>query len=150
MLNSLVWLIPIFPHAQITKSISRFIAQNRARNDTSNRNEFLLSLAEKKKRLQEAGSAGTGDPGPSCARTDAKTQNRDVQMKYDIVKNEDGPLRKTLKRHYDAKATETGTQTTTKKSDNATVSRYPGLDERLSNIETHVAVRYGTFIDVSP
>lgn len=131
-------------HSQITKSISRFLAQNRARNDASNRNEFLLSLAEKKRQLQEsADGSALPEPGPSCARTDAKTQNRDVQMKYDIAKNEDGPLRKTMKRGHDAVASDSNPPATTKKQDEVSADRYPALDERLRNIETHVAVLYG-------
>jgi hypothetical protein len=44
---------------------------------------------------------------------------RDLQMKYDIAKDE-GPLRKTIN---------TASKT--------------GLDERVRNLETHLAVRYG-------
>ncbi|KAJ7045852.1 hypothetical protein C8F04DRAFT_1249222 [Mycena alexandri] len=91
----------------ITKSISAFLAQNRAKNDASNRAEFLHSLAEKK-RKRAAEDEGDGarpnsadvemkeDP-PSCARTDAKPIDRDTQMKYDIAKNHDGPLRRTTR-----------------------------------------------------
>ncbi|KAI0744095.1 hypothetical protein C8Q80DRAFT_1272681 [Daedaleopsis nitida] len=133
------------------KEISRFLAQNRARNDASNRNEFLLSLAEKRRRLNDNGDAAVSPP-PSCARTDAKTQNRDLQMKYDIAKNEDGPLRRTMK----AVASPQGTNVTKAKGNtaNATANaltdahdypsaeRYPALDERVQNIEKHLAVRY--------
>ncbi|KAI0786647.1 hypothetical protein C8Q75DRAFT_699846, partial [Abortiporus biennis] len=136
-------------HTSITRSISRFLAQNRARNDQSNKQEFLLSLAEKRRKLTEQGEYSSTNPPdseiPSCARTDAKTQNRDIQMKYDIAKNEDGPLRKTMKQRpkdqepspnrVDEGRKETG-------SHPPTASRYPALDERLKNIETHLAVRY--------
>ncbi|EKM54677.1 uncharacterized protein PHACADRAFT_185569 [Phanerochaete carnosa HHB-10118-sp] len=130
--------------SRITRDISRFLAQNRARNDLSNRNEFLLSLAEKKRKVRESNSdAETIGPEPSCARTDARTQNRDVQMKYDIVKNEDGPLRKTLKREQESKPLEPKSDTPEAKTDSTpTAERYPALSERLHNIETHVAVRY--------
>lgn len=75
----------------------------------------------------------------SCARTDAKTQDRDVQMKYDIAKNEDGPLRKTMK----APATDP-VQKNHRSSDGVPTSEsHPGFDERLQNVETHLAVRYG-------
>ena len=133
---------------QITKDISRFLAQNRARNDASNRNEFLLSLAEKRRRLDGHGNSET-TPIPSCARTDAKTQDRDVQMKYDIAKNEDGPLRRTMK----TGVSEAETPSTVRERSMAnandeahgspSAARYPALDERLHNIEAHLAVRYG-------
>ncbi|KIP06979.1 hypothetical protein PHLGIDRAFT_30226 [Phlebiopsis gigantea 11061_1 CR5-6] len=126
----------------ITKSISHFLAQNRARNDASNRREFLLSLAEKNQHLSEVDGSETGGTGASCARTDAKTQNRDIQMKYDIAKNEDGPLRKTMKRDHETSTDEATSSSKGKAYDEATADRYPGLDERLRNIETHVAVRY--------
>ena len=64
-------------------------------------------------------------------------------MKFDIAKNEDGPLRRTLKvemknenNHPADKTVEGGHL--------ATASRHPGLDERLKNLEAHLAIRYGT------
>ncbi|KAJ3554572.1 hypothetical protein NM688_g3035 [Phlebia brevispora] len=130
----------------VTKSISRFLAQNRARNDASNRQEFLLSAAEKRRKLEEDGVIKPGEDVQiaSCARVDAKTQNRDLQMKYDIAKNEDGPLRKTLK------ASDPGTNEQQKNDMDAifddhrevTAKRHPALDERLRNIESHVAIKY--------
>ncbi|KAH9944692.1 hypothetical protein B0H21DRAFT_694713, partial [Amylocystis lapponica] len=131
--------------ASTTKSISRFLAQTRARNDASNRAEFLQSLAEKRRRLNESGDSEPTQAIPSCARTDAKTQDRDSQMKYDIAKNEDGPLRRTLKsgvrnsaaQGQKADNREDGGTRTESASD-----RHPGLDERLRNIETHLAIRY--------
>ncbi|PIL35952.1 hypothetical protein GSI_01612 [Ganoderma sinense ZZ0214-1] len=138
-------------NTSITKDISRFLAQNRARNDASNRNEFLLSIAEKRRRLNENGEFEASSPLPSCARTDAKTQNRDLQMKYDIVKNEDGPLRRTMK--PGALSGTNSSQHTAPAKDNhngaarptegyPSVERYPALDERLQNVEKHFAVRY--------
>jgi hypothetical protein len=89
---------------QVTKSISQFLARSRDRNDRSNRAEFLQSLAEKR----QAPTAGTSDQTSSsttndeetqenfsCARVDAKTIDRAKQIKYDIMKNEDGPLKGT-------------------------------------------------------
>ncbi|KAI0775812.1 hypothetical protein BD413DRAFT_531765 [Trametes elegans] len=132
----------------ITKDISRFLARNRARNDASNRNEFLLSLAEKRRRLNENGKAAPSEPIPSCARTDAKTQNRDLQMKYDIAKNEDGPLRRTLKTGATG-APESNAASRANVDSAASASqsypgaeRYSALDERLQNVETHLAIRY--------
>ncbi|KAI0745869.1 hypothetical protein C8Q76DRAFT_808284 [Earliella scabrosa] len=139
----------IQPRSQssITRDISRFLAQNRARNDASNRNEFLHSLADKRRRLNDDGdSVPAGDP-PSCARTDAKAQNRDLQMKYDIAKNEDGPLRRTMKAAAPAQPESDPAQEANRKvlgfaQEYPRAERYPGLDERLQNIEKHLAVRY--------
>lgn len=90
----------------------------------------------------------------SCARTDMKTIDREVQMKYDIAKNEDGPLKRTMKAS-EAKAPEQlrekaksaatfSADTEESVAMSLTPSRYPGLDERLVNIEKHLAVRYGS------
>ena len=85
----------------------------------------------------------------SCARTDAKTQNRDLQMKYDIAKNEDGPLRRTMKAGASVDTGVAASSALQNESSSADASdypnavRYPGLDERLQNIEKHFAVRYG-------
>ncbi|KAK0503706.1 hypothetical protein EDD18DRAFT_473941 [Armillaria luteobubalina] len=49
----------------LTKSISQYLSCNCARNDASNRAEFLRP-----------------PPDTSCARTDVKILNRDTQMKY--------------------------------------------------------------------
>ena len=81
-------------------------------------------------------------------------------MKYDIAKNEDGPLRRTMKAsamhgtdpaqptapvkdssHYNRSAPSA--------EDFPSVERYPALDERLKNVEKHFAVRYGGY-SVSP
>ena len=126
-----------------------FLAKNRARNDASNRAEFLLSLAEKRRKLQEGAKArdeeaSASDSIASCARTDAKTQDRDVQMKYDIARNEDGPLRKTMKGTASVDPNSIAPQTKVRNGDSvATGEIYAPLDERLRNIETHLAVRYG-------
>jgi hypothetical protein len=72
---------------------------------------------------------------PSCARTDAKPINRDLQMKYDIAKNEDGPLRSTLR-------TDQNPSTTT--NDSTPPDHESILESRFRDIEDHMAVRYGT------
>lgn len=65
-------------------------------------------------------------------------------MKYDIVKNEDGPLRKTVKREQENRSSEPNTSAPEAKAEDIpTAHRYPALGERLQNIETHIAVRYG-------
>ncbi|KAH7923142.1 hypothetical protein BV22DRAFT_969056, partial [Leucogyrophana mollusca] len=121
----------------VIKSISAFLAQNRARNDASNRVEFLESLSQKRRRLQL--DEDSTEPIPSCARADAKHLDRDVQMKYDIAKNEDGPLRRTMK--GTAKGKQPPTQASL--SEDALSEDQPAVDERVKNIETHLAVRYG-------
>lgn len=121
----------------ITKSISKFLAQNRARNDASNRTEFLESLAQKRRRLNL--DPDSTEPIPSCARTDAKHLDRDVQMKYDIAKNEDGPLRRTMK----GVAGDKGWQKELLAlHDDAEGEQQPATDQRVKNIEEHLAIRY--------
>ncbi len=73
-------------------------------------------------------------------------------MKYDIAKNDDGPLRRTMKA---GALPGTGPSQPTAPikhgpngvdrpvEDDPGVERYPALDERLQNVEKHFAVRYG-------
>ncbi|KAF4567402.1 hypothetical protein EYR40_006401 [Pleurotus pulmonarius] len=102
------------------KEVSRFLSKNRSKNEASNREEFL-------------NATGT----TSCARTDAKHQDRDLQMKYDIAKNEDGPLRRTMKDFHAEAQQPTVTSSATKDA-----QIHPGLDDRLKTVETHLAIRY--------
>ena len=69
-------------------------------------------------------------------------------MKYDIAKNEDGPLRRTMKAAAPAQPESDPAQEADRKvlgfaQEYPRAERYPGLDERLQNIEKHLAVRYG-------
>ncbi|KLO14580.1 hypothetical protein SCHPADRAFT_996451 [Schizopora paradoxa] len=139
----------------LTKSISRFLAQTRRRNDISNRSEFLQSVSERRRNAssQETENAEDVDMVPgeaessSCARVDAKPQNREVQMKYDIAKNEDGPLKKTIRGDRES---QTGDQQNRQRIDmdhpvvklEDTAYNHPGLLERFTNFETHLAVRF--------
>ncbi|CCL98711.1 uncharacterized protein FIBRA_00715 [Fibroporia radiculosa] len=125
----------------VIKSVSEFLARNRARNDASNRVEFLQSLAEKKRRLDTSNDSNLQPEIASCARTDAKTQNRDIQMKYDIAKNEDGPLRRTMKSEFPKDVNEAHRQEHGS-GGCIDVEQYPALDERIRNIESHAAIRY--------
>ncbi|KDQ55821.1 hypothetical protein JAAARDRAFT_48664 [Jaapia argillacea MUCL 33604] len=159
----------------VNKSVSQILARNRARNDASNRTEFTQSLAEKRRRLNEGVHTTEieGAPSiPSCARTDAKPLDRDIQMKYDIAKNEEGPLRRTIKLEppnttfsastSDAKGKGKLQQKLphddpavignkpvehlrASRDDDFTSDHHPGLEERLKNVESHLAVRYGNF-----
>ncbi|KAL0581908.1 hypothetical protein V5O48_000138 [Marasmius crinis-equi] len=151
----------------INKSISQFLSRKRLHNDASNRNEFLLSIAQKRARLSEDSQAETTEVS-SCARTDAKQLDRDAQMKYDIAKNEDGPLKRTMKSRSTSaeehaqpstssasvsakgkgkaqptrKSSVTSNPETVSLPDTPSAERHPGLDERLANLETHLSVRY--------
>ncbi|KAN0132028.1 hypothetical protein V8E53_010065, partial [Lactarius tabidus] len=116
----------------INKSISELLARNRARNDASNRAEFL----HPSKRFRDDDIEHT-----SCARADAKTTDRDVMMKFDIAKNEEGPLRRTLTAEVKAE-NQIPTDERAGGSSLVTANRHPGLDERLKNLETHLAMRY--------
>ena len=150
------------------------MAQNQARNDASNRAEFLSSLAERRKR-QRVGEAEGDDRSTdqsnatsleidahktgSCARADAKPIDRDAQMKYDIAKDDSGPLSRSAKagllsengKINTSEATEItpktsmGATTTVVNDEEVTSARHPGLDERLKNIEDHIAVRFGIY-----
>lgn len=69
-------------------------------------------------------------------------------MKYDIAKNEDGPLRRTVKGPdgKEARAKEKLGAT----ADDTPSELQPAIDERLKNIESHVAVRYGNVSSCIP
>lgn len=132
--------------SQINKSISELLARNRARNDASNRAEFLhthrrLHSGEASEALRPD-EEGDEVENASCARTDARTVDRDVMMKFDIAKNEEGPLRRTIKVETKNESNRL-TDKTIEGDRSVTASRHPGLDERLKNLETHLAMRYG-------
>ena len=144
------------------------MAKNQARNDTSNRAEFLSSLAERRKRQRVEEDDSTIDSsdaidsdigGKTCARVDARAIDRDAQMKYDIAKDDCGPLSRSAKAGLlsekgkmkssplEAEGTETKSKIKIKQEFDEEVSSasYPGLEERLKNIEDHFAVRFGMF-----
>ena len=65
----------------------------------------------------------------SCARNDAVELNRKVQMKLDIIHNEDGPLaQSTLSRQF---------------SYLNEITQKSGIEERLDNLETYLRVKLG-------
>jgi hypothetical protein len=110
----------------------------------------LLSAAEKRAQyaaLQHDGSTkDTGASGSvtlsSCARTDARTLDRDVHMKFDIAQNDEGPLRKTILDPSKQKGKQRANVVDVP-PDVPTADKHPGLDERLANMESHLAVKYG-------
>lgn len=116
---------------QNTKNISRFLADVRSRIDQSNRDEFVRRKRPRPdpsapEPSHEVPSAATGS-----ARTDAIKLNRDVQMKYDIVKNEDGPLGKTMK----AKGGEV-------QSHGVAAASRAAFNDRFEAVESHLALKY--------
>ncbi|KAI0066198.1 hypothetical protein BV25DRAFT_1821108 [Artomyces pyxidatus] len=126
----------------INKAVSLLLARNRARNNASNRAEFLRS--HKRRRLDDQVAADqTGEnTDPSCARTDAKIVDRDIMMKFDVAKNEEGPLQRTMKTEENEGNLAKGENRVQNVDGEDTAQRHPGLDERIRSIETHLAVRY--------
>lgn len=61
-------------------------------------------------------------------------------MKYDIAKNEDGPLRRTMKGVTGEKGEQKELHAL---RDDAEGNQQPATDQRVKNIEEHLAVRYG-------
>lgn len=84
-----------------------------------------------------------------------KPIDRDVQMKYDIAKNEEGPLRRTVIAVVQETERVGGGEGDGKGKGKARedpvgprpvmAENHPGLDKRLRNIEAYLAVRYGSF-----
>ena len=127
--------------------MSAFLAENRARINRSNRREFLQSFQAKRQLLASKSEITPQEEerlATSCARTDAKAQNRAVQVRQDIAKNEDGPLRRTIKVSAESAAIPQiplKSPTDTEPS----LAKHPGMVERFLNIETHLAIHYGPF-----
>ena len=65
-------------------------------------------------------------------------------MKYDIARNEDGPLRRTVK-VPDGKEAQ-GQEKLVALTNDTPSELQPAIDQRLKNIESHVAVRYGNVL----
>jgi hypothetical protein len=68
-------------------------------------------------------------------------------MKYDIAKNEDGPLRRTVGERAEARREERdGPVVKRRRVDSEELKSEeddPWMAERLVNVETHLAVRFG-------
>ncbi|KAI8981482.1 hypothetical protein BDB01DRAFT_794236 [Pilobolus umbonatus] len=108
---------------QIEHRINSFIQTKQNELDESNRTEFL----------------NRHDPAAedvTCARTDAREINRNIQMKFDIVNNEDGPLARSLVAYNDSKAEANDNKNTTDSTTSV------DMEERLTNIEDHLNVKY--------
>ncbi|EJU05705.1 hypothetical protein DACRYDRAFT_104190 [Dacryopinax primogenitus] len=136
-------------------TVARFLAESKARNCRSNRSEFLrqtsvtaLQSASGDDEMESTRNPPTGTASGSAARTAAKPIDRDIQMQYDIVKNAEGPLRRTTAKGKEKEEHPIGqgtggrlvkNESETKKT---TFSDRPGLEERFANLEEHLAVRY--------
>ncbi|KAI9358732.1 hypothetical protein BD770DRAFT_67975 [Pilaira anomala] len=105
---------------EVEQRINMFIQAKQNELDESNRTEFLSRHDPKADDV-------------TCARTDAREINRNIQMKFDIVNNEDGPLARSLSTFHDNK------QSNTTKTPIETTSADP--TERIHNIEQHLNVR---------
>ncbi|KAG2174366.1 hypothetical protein INT43_004389 [Umbelopsis isabellina] len=102
---------------ELRNRIEKFIQAKKSEVDASNRTEFL--------QRKESGE------NEGCARTDAREIDRNIQMKFDIVNNEDGPLQRSLV--TSASHVKVG----------STIRKESGADERLQNLEDHLNIRYG-------
>lgn len=104
---------------EMQQRINTFIQAKQNEVDASNRTEFL----------------NRPDPTSSdvtCARTDAREINRNIQMKFDIVNNEDGPLARSLMSSSDHVQVGGG----------AVAAADEGASERIRNIEQHLNVTF--------
>ncbi|ORY94035.1 hypothetical protein BCR43DRAFT_495759 [Syncephalastrum racemosum] len=101
--------------AEVDQRLETFVQAKKERIDASNRAEFL----------------NRPDPTSTdvtCARADAREINRNMQMKFDIVNNEDGPLARSRKEVVQKKPSE---------EDQDTMHR-----ERVRNLEEHLNVQF--------
>ncbi|KAI0030940.1 hypothetical protein K488DRAFT_53147, partial [Vararia minispora EC-137] len=128
----------------VNRSISQLLARNRIKNDTSNCTEFLH--APKPRRLPVEGEDEDEEDSPiTTARADAKLIDRDIMMKFDVAKNEEGPLRRTVQdkdKNHGINTEGSRAPLHSRGSEEWAHNRYLGLSERLRNLETHLAVRY--------
>ncbi|CAO3679213.1 unnamed protein product [Umbelopsis ramanniana] len=103
--------------SDLRKRIENFIQAKKSEVDASNRTEFM-------KRKE------TGESDVTCARTDAREIDRSIQMKFDVVNNEDGPLARSL------------VTSANHVSVGSTVHKGSGAEERLQNLEQHLNIVY--------
>ncbi|CAG8578143.1 15535_t:CDS:2 [Acaulospora morrowiae] len=105
---------------EIEQRIDTFVRLKKSEINDSNRAEFL----------KKSNNYDSPEDVLSCARSDAAEINRNIQMKFDVVNNDDGPL---------ARSTFSSSQR------NDRVKRHlielpSGVEERLQNIEKHLAI----------
>jgi hypothetical protein len=105
---------------EVEQRVQTFIQAKQNELDESNRTEFL----------------SRHDPNAddiTCARTDAREINRNIQMKFDIVNNEDSSLARSL---LPSRSNDTST--------NDTAQNGADMTERVKNIENHLYVKFDT------
>ncbi|CAG8752171.1 1599_t:CDS:10, partial [Cetraspora pellucida] len=109
-------------NSEIEQKIDSFIDHKKSEINDSNRTEFLRKSSNPEDII-------------SCARSDAAEINRNIQMKLDVVNNEDGPLaRSTFSSAHQ--------RNETNKISPAYLSS--GVEERIQNIEKHLNVQIVT------
>jgi len=135
------------------------LAVNKAKSSRSNTQEFLRPAKRRRTNPNDAGGApseGHDEEGDgSSARTSTINVDRDVQMKYDIAKNPEGPLGRTMHGKLtkpdprQAEGQGSGGVLSSMLKDTLsthatpTMPRHPGLQERFDNIEDHLRIRWG-------
>ncbi|KAG1454183.1 hypothetical protein G6F56_007385 [Rhizopus delemar] len=105
---------------EVDQRIETFIQAKRNELDESNRTEFL----------------SRHDPTAddvTCARTDAREINRNIQMKFDIVNNEDSSLARST-------TTTTTATATLNKEKEVPLTKAESI-ERINNVEQHLNVK---------
>ncbi|KAI8394160.1 uncharacterized protein BYT42DRAFT_553581 [Radiomyces spectabilis] len=105
-------------NADVNQRIQTYIQAKQNEVDASNRTEFL-------NRHDPSGEDVT------CARTDAREINRNIQMKFDIANNEDEPLARSL--------LSSNEHVRYGKSDKAPEE---GTEERLRNLQEHLNIKF--------
>ncbi|KAI8341993.1 hypothetical protein BC941DRAFT_415055 [Chlamydoabsidia padenii] len=124
--------------SQVQQRINTYIQAKQHDVDVSNRTEFL-------NRPDPKGEDVT------CARTDAREINRNIQMKFDIVNNEDGPLARSLvstapeqqqeqqQERHQTMATIIDKERNNKHNKQVMTEV---MEERLGNLESHLNVQF--------
>ncbi|KAI9308629.1 hypothetical protein BJ944DRAFT_259859 [Cunninghamella echinulata] len=111
---------------EVQQRIDTYIQAKQQDIDTSNRAEFLSRSDPKGEDI-------------TCARADAREINRNIQMKFDIVNNEDGPIARSLV----SNTTQSSSSTNTNNNNNNNImNNHIIVDERLKNIESHLNVQF--------
>lgn len=121
--------------SQVQQRINTYIQAKQNDVDISNRTEFL-------NRPDPKGEDVT------CARADAREINRNIQMKFDVVNNEDGPLARSLvptvpdkQQHQQQKSIYTiGNRESNNDHKNQVATQ--AMEERLGNLESHLNVQF--------
>ncbi|CAG8531944.1 12807_t:CDS:2 [Acaulospora colombiana] len=104
-------------NSEIEQRINAFIQLKKSEINDSNRAEFLRK--------------SSSDDVSSCARSDAAEINRNIQMKFDVVNNNDGPL---------ARSTFSSKNQINDGKKRPLTELPSGVEERLQNIEKHLGV----------